>query len=221
MRSSITNVVTSARYLGSSFPGCAAIQDTRGIAVSGRFSVDAWHERSRGNRSGGPMPRISVIMPVYNGEAFIAEAIRSVIAQTYACWELIVVDDGSIDNTRQVVSGFTDQRIAYISQENQGLAAARNTGIQHSKGEYLAFLDHDDLWAPTFLERCVSALQLVGSGHLVGVYTSYVHIAEDGGPLPQAGCTIAPPAQLYMRLLEGGLFPPHAALTRATAVKAV
>lgn len=103
-------------------------------------------------------PMISVIMPAYNSEKFIAESIESVRAQTYTNWELIIVDDGSIDHTENIVRIYkeTDNRINYIYQENQKQGKARNTGIQNSKGELIAFLDSDDLWVPEKLEKQVS-----------------------------------------------------------------
>lgn len=94
---------------------------------------------------------VSVIMPAYNGGRFIKQAIDSVIAQTYPHWELIVVDDGSTDNTAQVVSNFQDPRIVYIYQENQGQAAALNRGLEVSRGQYITTLDVDDLYTPNSL----------------------------------------------------------------------
>lgn len=95
--------------------------------------------------------RVSVIIPVYNGERFLAEAIQSVLDQTLPPDELIVVDDGSTDGTAAVVTGMASMSpipIRYIYQANQGPAAARNQGIRVADGDFLAFLDADDLWAP-------------------------------------------------------------------------
>jgi glycosyltransferase involved in cell wall biosynthesis len=93
-------------------------------------------------------PLVSVIIPCYNGEKFIAEAIESVINQTYENWELIIVDDGSTDNSKEIVKKYLScKRIQYIKhEENQGIPFARNTGIKASKGQYIALLDQDDLW---------------------------------------------------------------------------
>src|SRR5689334_9654380 len=103
---------------------------------------------------------VSVIMPAYNAEKYIAESIRSVLAQTYADWELIVVDDGSSDNTGGVVREFVarDSRIKYVFQENGRLGKARNTGIANARGELIAFLDSDDLWLETKLAAQTRAL---------------------------------------------------------------
>ncbi len=104
------------------------------------------------------MPRISVIIPTYNREKLVREAIQSVLRQTYTYFELIVVDDGSTDNTKAVVNSFQDPRVRYEYQAKRGTSAARNTGINCSTTEYLAFLDSDDLYLETALEKSVSAL---------------------------------------------------------------
>ena len=91
------------------------------------------------------MPRVSIIIPVYNGDRFIIEAINSVLRQTYQDYEMIVVDDGSTDRTRQVLEPYRD-KIRYFYQENQGSAVARNLVIQEAQGELIAFLDADDFW---------------------------------------------------------------------------
>lgn len=93
-------------------------------------------------------PIVSVVMPVYNVEAYVAEAIESVLAQTFADFELIIVDDGGNDGSLEICRSFDDARIRIISQTNRGLAGARNTGIIESRGRYVAFLDSDDRWLP-------------------------------------------------------------------------
>ncbi len=99
-------------------------------------------------------PLVSVIIPAYNAERFIAEAIRSALDQTYPSIEIIVVDDGSTDNTRAQVEPFlSDPNVTYIRQDNAGPSAARNRGIDACHGEFVAFLDADDRWLPTKLER--------------------------------------------------------------------
>jgi len=104
------------------------------------------------------MPKVSVVIPTYNYGHFLGEAIQSVLDQTFADFELIIVDDGSTDNTKEVVSSFQDKRVKYIYQKNRGLAASRNTGIKASCGEYIAFLDSDDKWLPENLEVMVNRL---------------------------------------------------------------
>jgi glycosyltransferase involved in cell wall biosynthesis len=102
--------------------------------------------------------KVSVILPVYGVEKYIAEAVRSVLAQTFSDFELLIIDDGSPDRSVEICRQFTDSRIRIIQQQNRGLSGARNTGIRYAKGEYLAFLDGDDLWAPEKLEKQVAHL---------------------------------------------------------------
>ena len=104
-------------------------------------------------------PKISIIIPAFNQSAYLSEAIKSVLQQSYSEWELIVVDDGSTDETPLVVAQHPDPRIRYIRQANRGLPAARNTGIEASRGDYLAFLDADDYFHPGKLEVQVSHLE--------------------------------------------------------------
>jgi glycosyltransferase involved in cell wall biosynthesis len=101
---------------------------------------------------------VSVIIPTYNYGHFVTEAVDSALAQGYQHREIIVVDDGSTDNTRQILDPYRD-RIQYIYQPNQGLSAARNTGIRAAHGEYIALLDSDDVWHPRKLELQVSYLR--------------------------------------------------------------
>lgn len=101
---------------------------------------------------------VSVIIPTYNRARYVAQAINSVLAQTVTPEEIIVVDDGSTDNTQEVLKRFGD-RIRYISQNNAGPGIARNTGIKSSQNEYIAFLDSDDLWEPNRLERQLAAAE--------------------------------------------------------------
>lgn len=95
---------------------------------------------------------ISIIIPTFNRAGRLKEAIQSVIAQTYANWELIVVDDGSTDNTEEVIRSVNDERIIYVKQDNRGVSAARNAGIKRAGGRLIAFLDSDDRWEPRKLE---------------------------------------------------------------------
>lgn len=108
---------------------------------------------------------ISIIMPAFNAQDFLEESIESVMAQTYANWELIIIDDGSTDKTRKIVEAFCekDDRIQYIFQANGKQGKARNTGITNAKGNYIAFLDADDIWLPDKLEKQVNLLIKSGS----------------------------------------------------------
>ncbi len=96
------------------------------------------------------IPNVSVIIPTYNRAEYVTQAIDSVLAQTYTDYEIIVVDDGSTDNTREVLEPYMD-KITYKYQENSGVSAARNIGIRASLGQWIAFLDSDDIWLPAKL----------------------------------------------------------------------
>jgi glycosyltransferase involved in cell wall biosynthesis len=106
-------------------------------------------------------PRISVIVPAYNAALYLSHAIDSVLAQTYLNWEIVIVDDGSADNTCAVVDSYRPKlqdRLRYIHQPNRGVSAARNAGIRAARGEFIALLDADDVWLPRRLERGVKAM---------------------------------------------------------------
>ena len=102
-------------------------------------------------------PMVSIILPTYNGERYVAEAVESVIGQSYQNWELVAVDDGSDDATPDILSSFGQVKL--IRQENRGVSHARNTGVKHASGDLLAFLDQDDRWLPEKLSRQVDILR--------------------------------------------------------------
>jgi len=109
------------------------------------------------DRIGDPLPKVSVIIPAYNCAPFLPETLKSVFEQTYSDLEIILIDDGSTDDTQTVVAPFLD-RIQYIRQDNKGLPAARNTGLRVAKGQFIALLDADDSWSPDKLERQLPCL---------------------------------------------------------------
>jgi len=121
-------------------------------------------------------PLVSAIIPVYNGAKFIAEAIKSICMQGYGPMEIMVVDDGSTDDTSRIVQSFKDVR--YLYQPNQGCAAARNAGIHSTKGELIGFLDADDYWAGNKLNPQVDCLlQHPHIGYVLGMQRNFL----DGG----------------------------------------
>lgn len=125
---------------------------------------------------------ISIIMPSYNTGAQIADTIRSVQAQTYQNWELIIVDDCSSDDTDAVVAAFEDPRIRYLKNEkNSGAAVSRNRALREAKGRYIAFLDSDDLWAPEKLELQLAYMKEKGYAF---TYTDYRIRNYDGSEAP-------------------------------------
>jgi len=151
-------------------------------------------------------PLISVIIPNYNHTRFIPTAIKSVLNQTYPRCEIIVVDDGSTDDSREVVAQFGD-KVRYIWQKNQGLAGTRNTGIQAAAGEMIALLDADDEWAPEFLDTMI---RLAGENPNGLVFYCMAQCMDvDGNDLPQlvGGPPVAPEA-LYQKLLRANFIIP-------------
>jgi glycosyltransferase involved in cell wall biosynthesis len=126
-------------------------------------------------------PIVSVIIPVYNGERYLAETIESVIAQTEMNWELIAVNDGSTDNSLTILEEYIKkipERIKVITVENRGVSSARNTAVAAARGTYVAFLDQDDLWAPQKLQR---QIEMFSRDKNLGIsYTNTTIINENG-----------------------------------------
>lgn len=98
------------------------------------------------------MPRFSILIPVFNKEKFVAKTIKSVLSQSFADFEIIVINDGSTDKSETEILALTDKRIHYLLKENEGVSVARNLGIEKASAEYICFLDADDFWFPNFLE---------------------------------------------------------------------
>ncbi|CBN58341.1 MULTISPECIES: glycosyltransferase family 2 protein [Kamptonema] len=127
------------------------------------------------------LPIVSVIIPAYNAEPFIEETLKSVLAQTYPAIEVLVVDDGSQDRTPEIVEEICqkDSRVRLLKQSNAGVAAARNLGIEHSRGEYIAPIDADDIWYPENIEKQVQCM-LEGGEEVGVVYSWTIDIDEEG-----------------------------------------
>ncbi|MDX1762241.1 MAG: glycosyltransferase family 2 protein [Christiangramia sp.] len=143
---------------------------------------------------------VSVIMPAYNSEAFIAESIRSVIQQTYQDWELLIIDDASTDATRNVISKLyqEDNRIRLLeNSSNRGTHHTRNKGIKAAQGDFIAFLDADDLWKPEKLKR---QLEVLSQENFSACFSSYDLISEDGTKLQKK--IEALPELEYQKLLK-------------------
>jgi glycosyltransferase involved in cell wall biosynthesis len=142
-------------------------------------------------------PLVSVIIPTHDRKDFLAQAIRSVLEQTYQDFELIVVDDASADGTADYLTSLTDARLRLFRHDQvSGGAAARNTGIRAARGKYIAFLDDDDRWAPTKLAMQVAALE--GQTAYAVAYSNWVYVDPDGQLLSRG----APP----QRFLSGNIY---------------
>lgn len=142
------------------------------------------------------VPYVSIVMPAFNAERHIGQAIDSVIAQTFEEWELIVVDDCSVDGTALRVLSYADKRIRYLKNpQNWGVAQTRNAAIDVAQGKYIAFLDSDDQWLPGKLAAQVRHLD---SGSIIS-YGDYVRVAEDGREL---GTVTAPMSLGYSDMLK-------------------
>jgi glycosyltransferase involved in cell wall biosynthesis len=157
------------------------------------------------------MPRISVVMPAFNAAPFITETLKSVLDQTIIDVEVIVVDDGSTDGTRERISGYGD-RVRLLHQDRGGAAKARNLGVGHARGEWIAFLDADDLWTPDKLERQLALAAETGSSF---VFADRINIGERG-PLPELQSTIQPlrDGDIYEVLLRGNFITTSSVLLR-------
>lgn len=137
------------------------------------------------------MPLVSVVIPLYNKELHIKRAIDSVLAQKIQDFELVIVDDGSTDNSAEIVKAVHDTRIRLIQQENAGVSAARNRGIKESKADLIAFLDADDEWLPTFLE---TMLRLNEKYPQAGAYASAFQIFKIYGNIVSPEYKLIPSA---------------------------
>jgi len=165
-------------------------------------------------------PKVSVIIPTYNGRRYLAEAIKSVLAQTMADLEVIVIDDGSIDDTPGLVQDFIkrDARVRYFRQERKGVSAARNRGICAARAEYIAFIDHDDLWLSEKLEKQL-ALFAADPGVAL-VYARTMIIDEFSKPKGMAGGLARPQrGNCFAKLLEGNFIPLSSAVVKREALE--
>lgn len=144
------------------------------------------------------MAIISVIIPVYNGEKTIETTIQSILNQSFSDLELIIINDGSQDNTLELVEGIQDHRLKVFSYPNAGLSASRNRGIEHASGEYISFIDADDLWTPDKLEAQLKALQ---DNPKAGVAYSWTHYIDESGQFRRRGSYISATGNVYAKLL--------------------
>lgn len=161
-------------------------------------------------------PLISVIMPNYNGEKYVSEAIQTVLDQTYRNYELIIVDDCSTDCSADIIRDFAqkDDRIVLIwNAENQGVSVTRNLGIQKARGEYIALIDNDDTWEPDKLER---QLALAQKGAEI-VYCSYDFIDERGQTIKRP--FVVPEEATFKTMLSSSVISCSTAFIRSDLLK--
>lgn len=167
------------------------------------------------------MPTVTVVMPVFNGTRYLAEALESVFAQVYRDYEVICVDDGSTDESAKCLEGYGG-RVTVIRQANQGQGAARNVGIDHAAGRYIAFLDQDDRWYSSKLEREVRALEECPEAVLA--YSNSDRMDHEGS-LVRVGATLAERASALAsplgRLIGEGLVLPSSMLVRREVLESV
>ena len=159
-------------------------------------------------------PTVSVVIPTYNRATVLDRSIDSVLAQTYTDFELIVVDDGSTDDTRDVIGEFEDERIRYFRhEENEGVSAARNTGIREANGKFIAFQDSDDSWHADKLRKQMQAFEDGSSD--VGVVYSGLWRVTDGGRTYVPGSEIqTKEGDIHDALLHGNFVSTQVAVVR-------
>ena len=169
-------------------------------------------------RDGRRAARVSVIIPAYNRADLIGETIESVLNQTFDDFEIIIVDDGSTDSTREVVRKF-DGPIKYIYQQNRGRSCARNRGFEVSGGDYVCFLDSDDVFKPRMLELQVSLLD--SNNHLGFVYSDYQFINQTGEILPRPEVFRGRPlrrGRIFHFLIYFDFIPPSTVMARRDSI---
>jgi glycosyltransferase involved in cell wall biosynthesis len=164
------------------------------------------------------MPRVSVLIPSYNRAAYLVQALESVCAQAVAPFEIIVIDDGSTDQTADVVRQFEPQ-VCFIRQDHLGVSAARNRGLAVAQGDLIAWLDADDVWEPTFLQTVVPLLEQ--NSQIGGIYTGFVHIDSQGNLLSQFSQKVVEPSALVSALTENNFIATPAMLARKTCYEQV
>lgn len=144
-------------------------------------------------------PKVSVIVPTKNRAHYVSSAIQSVLDQTFRDFEIIVVDGASIDNTREVISKFDDERIRYIREKkDRGVSASRNIGIKHSRGKFIAFLDDDDLWMSSKLEK---QLNLINKNLDIGAVSTGAWIINKSSKIIGSGIP-SPRGNIFPKILK-------------------
>jgi len=162
------------------------------------------------------VPKVSVIIPTYNSNGMVKETISSVLAQTKQDLELIVIDDGSDDDTRKIIQTIEDNRLKYFYKDNGGTSSARNYGLSKATGDYIAFLDHDDLWPENYLEVMVSHLK---NSEFGAAYSPITTIYPDGRKIKSYKKPEGKSGHITLDLFERGFIWPSAAVIRKSVLK--
>ena len=173
-----------------------------------------------------PEPKVTVLMPAYNAERYIADAIRSVLEQTFVDFELLVINDGSTDNTLQIINSFKDQRVAVISQQNKGVSAALNLGLSQARAQYVARFDADDICYPDRLKiqyefiTSYPEYSIIGSaadyvdaeGHYIFTHYPAAHLNEEIQQLKYSVCPFIHSSVMYKKelIISHGGYNEHA-----------
>ena len=161
-------------------------------------------------------PLVSIVLPTYNRAHSVSKAIDSVLNQTFTDFELIIVDDGSSDQTKNIINTFNDPRLSYIQHKhNKGVSAARNTGIELSKGKWVTFQDSDDEWHSQKLEKTCAVAEKSDEKTSI-IYCAYYKVYPRKSYLIPSQKEINKEGDLYLELLKGNFIPTPAILVRKT-----
>lgn len=163
------------------------------------------------------MPKVSVIIPTYNLSCMVKDTINSVLEQTECDLEVIVVDDGSTDDTRVVVKGIRDSRVKYFYKNNGGTSSARNYGLSKGQGRYIAFLDHDDLWPADFLKVMISHMEKHKEFGLA--YSPITIMYPDGRQIKSYKATEGKSGKVTVDLFKKGFIWTSATVIRSSVLK--
>lgn len=165
------------------------------------------------------MPKVSVVIPAYNAQSTITETINSVLEQSFSDFELIIINDGSTDNTLQLINQIKDSRLQVYSYPNGGLPMARNRGINHASSQYISFIDADDLWTVDKLEMQIRALEKVPEA---GVAYSWTMCMDNAGKTFHPGVEATFEGNVYPQLLTSNFIASGSnVLIRTEAIKSV
>lgn len=168
------------------------------------------------------MDTVSVVIPTYNRASFLKHSIGSVLEQTHAIQEIIVVDDGSTDNSKDIVESLARHKpIKYIYQENKGISSARNAGIVASSGDYIAFLDSDDAWLPTKIEKQLETFKNNSSLGLVHCKIDFIDATGNRSTPPSTGWLPDASGKCLEKLLQSCLIHTSAAMVPRSVIHSV